>query len=31
MELTAVIEALASLKRTCDVILYTDSEYVRKG
>jgi len=26
MELTAVIEALASLKRTCDVILYTDSE-----
>jgi ribonuclease HI len=31
MELTAVIEALASLKRTCDVVLYTDSEYVRKG
>ena len=31
MELTAVIEALASLKRTCDVTLYTDSEYVRKG
>jgi len=31
MELTAVIEALASLKRTCDVIIYTDSEYVRKG
>jgi ribonuclease HI len=31
MELTAVIEALASLKRTCDVVLFTDSEYVRKG
>ena len=31
MELTAVIEALASLKRRCDVTLYTDSEYVRKG
>ena len=31
MELTAVIEALASLKRTCDVVVYTDSEYVRKG
>ena len=31
MELTAVIEALASLKRGCDVTLYTDSEYVRKG
>ena len=31
MELTAVIEALASLKRTCDVTIYTDSEYVRKG
>ena len=31
MELTAVIEALNSLKRTCDVIIYTDSEYVRKG
>lgn len=31
MELTAVIEALAGLKRECDVILYTDSEYVRKG
>jgi hypothetical protein len=31
MELTAVIEALASLKRSCDVTLYTDSEYVRKG
>ena len=31
MELTAVIEALASLKRTCEVTIYTDSEYVRKG
>ena len=31
MELTAVIEALASLKRSCEVALYTDSEYVRKG
>lgn len=31
MELTAVIEALASLKRTCDVVVNTDSEYVRKG
>ena len=31
MELTAVIETLASLKRACDVIIYTDSQYVRKG
>lgn len=31
MELTAVIEALASLKRTCSVTLHTDSEYVCKG
>jgi ribonuclease HI len=31
MELTAVIEALASLKRTCDVAIYTDSNYVRQG
>jgi ribonuclease HI len=31
MELTAVIEGLASLKRTCQVVIYTDSEYVRKG
>ena len=31
MELMAVIEALGSLKRTCDVVVYTDSEYVRKG
>lgn len=31
MELTAVIESLATLKRTCTVLIYTDSEYVRKG
>ena len=31
MELTAVIEALASLKRSCEVTIHTDSEYVRKG
>ena len=31
MELTAVIEALAALRHTCDVTIYTDSEYVRKG
>jgi ribonuclease HI len=31
MELTAVIESLASLKRTCSVLVYTDSDYVRKG
>ncbi|MFO1328617.1 MAG: ribonuclease HI [Rubrivivax sp.] len=31
MELTAVIEALASLKRHCRVAIYTDSEYVRNG
>lgn len=31
MELTAVIEALSSLKRRCEVALYTDSEYVRNG
>lgn len=31
MELTAVIEALASLKRRCTVAIYTDSEYVRNG
>ena len=31
MELTAVIEALASLKRRCNVAIYTDSEYVRNG
>lgn len=31
MEMTAVIEALAALKRPCRVTLYLDSEYVRKG
>ena len=31
MELTAPIEALASLTRRCNVVLYTDSEYVRNG
>lgn len=31
MELTAVIEAIAALKRPCKVVLYLDSEYVRKG
>jgi ribonuclease HI len=31
MELTAVIEALAALRRPCKVSLYLDSQYVRKG
>jgi ribonuclease HI len=31
MELTAAIEALAALKRHCQVKLYTDSQYVRRG
>ena len=31
MELTAVIEALAALKRPCEVDLYLDSQYVRQG
>jgi ribonuclease HI len=31
MELMAVIEALTALKRPCEVVLYLDSEYVRKG
>jgi ribonuclease HI len=31
MEMTAVIEALATLKRSCRIQLYTDSEYVLKG
>ncbi|MBQ0131469.1 MAG: ribonuclease HI [Comamonas sp.] len=31
MELSAVIEALRALKRPCDVTLFLDSEYVRKG
>ena len=31
MELLAVIEALNALKRACQVVLYTDSNYVRQG
>jgi ribonuclease HI len=31
MELTAVIEGLNALTRPCDVDLFTDSQYVRKG
>ena len=31
MELTAVIEGLSALKRPCKVLLYLDSQYVRKG
>jgi ribonuclease HI len=31
MELTAVIQALSVLTRSCKVAVYTDSEYVRNG
>lgn len=31
MELKAVIEALSALKRPCNVIVHTDSQYVQKG
>lgn len=31
MELTAAIKALEALNRPCDVDLYTDSEYLRRG
>lgn len=31
MELLAAIEALKVLKRTCDVVLTTDSQYVKQG
>ena len=31
MELTAAIEALSALNRPCELTLYTDSQYVRKG
>lgn len=31
MELMAVIEALKALKRTMNVVLYTDSKYVQQG
>jgi ribonuclease HI len=31
MELSAAIYGLAGLKQACDIDLYTDSQYVRKG
>ena len=31
MELTAVIRALEALNRTCDIDVYTDSQYVKQG
>ncbi|WP_246077758.1 ribonuclease HI [Neptunomonas concharum] len=31
MELMAAIKGLEALKRSCDVVLTTDSQYVRKG
>ncbi len=31
MELRAVIEALNALTRPCEVVVYTDSQYVQKG
>ena len=31
MELTAAIQGLIALKRNCEVIVTTDSQYVRKG
>lgn len=31
MEMTAVIESLKALKRSSEVVLTTDSQYVRKG
>jgi ribonuclease HI len=31
MELTAAAQALEALKRPCQVVLHTDSEYVRNG
>jgi ribonuclease HI len=31
MELTAVISGLEALKRPCRVVVYTDSQYVKKG
>ncbi|RVU28287.1 MULTISPECIES: ribonuclease HI [Neptunomonas] len=31
MELMGAIQALTALKRSCDVVLTTDSQYVRKG
>lgn len=31
MELQAAISALAALKQSCEVVLFTDSEYLRQG
>ena len=31
MELTAVIEALKALNRSCSIEIYTDSQYVKRG
>lgn len=31
MELSAAIEGLKALRRSCDVVLYTDSRYVKQG
>ena len=31
MELTAAIEALKMIKRSCSIIIYTDSQYVKRG
>jgi len=31
MELTAAIEALSVLQRPCDIVLHTDSQYLRRG
>lgn len=31
MELTAAIQGLATLKRSCNVTVYTDSQYLRRG
>jgi len=31
MELKAVIEALGTLRRPCEVVVHTDSQYVQKG
>ena len=31
MELTAALRALEALKRPCNVVLHTDSEYLRNG
>lgn len=31
MELTAVIESLKVIKRKCEIVIYTDSQYVQRG